>query len=40
MGHAQFGSGTHPVGEDPHGLGFDPAAQSRHASMAVAFADC
>jgi predicted Fe-Mo cluster-binding NifX family protein len=40
MGHAQFGGETHAGGEDPRGHGFDPAAQSRHASMAAAIADC
>jgi predicted Fe-Mo cluster-binding NifX family protein len=40
MGHAQFGGETHAEGEDPRGHGFDPAAQSRHASMAAAIADC
>ncbi len=40
MGHAQFGGETHAEGEDPRGHGFDPVAQSRHASMAAAIADC
>ena len=40
MGHAHFGGETHAEGEDPRGHGFDPAAQSRHASMAAAIADC
>lgn len=40
MGHAQFGGETHAAGEDPRGHGFDPSAQSRHASMAAAIADC
>lgn len=40
MGHAQFSGEPHVEGEDPRGHGFDPAAQSRHASMAAAIADC
>ena len=40
MGHAQFGGETHAGGEDPRGHGFDPTAQSRHANMAAAIADC
>jgi predicted Fe-Mo cluster-binding NifX family protein len=40
MGHAQFGGETHAEGNDPRGHGFDPAAQSRHARMATAIADC
>jgi len=42
MGHAQFGGETHEGahGQDPRGHGFDPAAQSRHARMAAAIADC
>lgn len=40
MGHAHFAGETHAEGEDPRGHGFDPAAQSRHASMAAAIADC
>ena len=42
MGHAQFAGETHEEshGEDPRGHGFDPAAQSRHARMATAIADC
>jgi predicted Fe-Mo cluster-binding NifX family protein len=40
MGHAQFGGETHAEGADPRGHGFDPAAQSRHARMASAIADC
>jgi predicted Fe-Mo cluster-binding NifX family protein len=40
MGHAQFGGETHAEGSDPRGHGYDPAAQSRHASMAAAIADC
>jgi predicted Fe-Mo cluster-binding NifX family protein len=40
MGHAQFGGETHAEGNDPRGHGFDPAAQSRHARMASAIADC
>ncbi|MGQ9494175.1 MAG: NifB/NifX family molybdenum-iron cluster-binding protein [Anaerolineae bacterium] len=43
MGHAQFASephaeGTH--GADLRGHGFDVGAQSRHARMAAAIADC
>ena len=40
MGHAQFGGETHAEGGDPRGHGYDPAAQSRHARMASAIADC
>jgi predicted Fe-Mo cluster-binding NifX family protein len=40
MGHAQFGGETHTEGSDPRGHGYDPAAQSRHARMAGAIADC
>lgn len=40
MGHAHFAGETHTEGTDPRGHGFDPAAQSRHASMAAAIADC
>jgi predicted Fe-Mo cluster-binding NifX family protein len=40
LGHAQFGGEAHPEGNDPRGHGFDPAAQSRHARMAGAIADC
>jgi len=42
MGHNQFSGETHEEshGEDPRGLGFDPAAQNRHARMATAIADC
>jgi predicted Fe-Mo cluster-binding NifX family protein len=42
MGHTQFAGETHEEshGEDPRGHGFDPAAQSRHARMASAIADC
>jgi predicted Fe-Mo cluster-binding NifX family protein len=40
MGHAQFGGETHAEGNDPRGHGYDPAAQSRHARMASAIADC
>jgi predicted Fe-Mo cluster-binding NifX family protein len=42
MGHAQFSGEPHEEshGEDPRGHGFDPAAQTRHASMAAAIADC
>jgi len=36
MGHAHF-AGEHHHG---HGHGFDPAAQSRHARMVAAIADC
>ena len=42
MGHTQF-AGEHREGAheaDPRGHGFDPAAQSRHARMALAIADC
>lgn len=41
MGHIQFTDEPH--GEAPEGSrghGFDPAAQSRHARMAAAIADC
>ncbi len=42
MGHAQFAGEPHEEshGADPRGHGFDPAAQSRHARMAAAIADC
>ncbi len=43
MGHAQFAGEPHAEeahGADPRGHGFDPAAQSRHARMAAAIADC
>jgi len=43
MGHAQFAGEPHTEeahGADPRGHGFDPAAQSRHALMAAAIADC
>ena len=40
MGHAQFGGETHVEGSDPRGHGYDDAAQSRHARMAGAIADC
>lgn len=40
MGHTHFAGETHAEGADPRGHGFDPAAQSRHASMAAAIADC
>ena len=43
MGHAQFAGEPHAEeahGADLRGHGFDPAAQSRHARMAAAIADC
>ena len=43
MGHAQFASEPHPGPServDPRGHGFDSGAQSRHARMAAAIADC
>jgi predicted Fe-Mo cluster-binding NifX family protein len=43
MGHAQFAGEPHAEeahGADRRGHGFDPAAQSRHARMAGAIADC
>lgn len=42
MGHAQFAGEPHEEshGADARGHGFDPAAQSRHARMAAAIADC
>jgi predicted Fe-Mo cluster-binding NifX family protein len=43
MGHAQFAGEPHAEeahGAGPRGHGFDPAAQSRHARMAAAIADC
>ncbi|MEZ0397409.1 MAG: NifB/NifX family molybdenum-iron cluster-binding protein [Anaerolineales bacterium] len=42
MGHAQFAAEPHEEahGADRRGHGFDPAAQSRHARMAAAIADC
>ncbi len=42
MGHAQF-AGEHEAHSheaDPRGHGFDATAQSRHARMAAAIADC
>lgn len=43
MGHAQFAGESHEEHgheTDPRGHGFDPAAQTRHARMAGAIADC
>ncbi len=43
MGHAQFAGEPHVEathGLDPRGHGFDAGAQSRHARMAAAIADC
>jgi len=41
MGHAHFaGEHHHGHGADPRGHGFDLAAQSRHARMIEAIADC
>nr|MBC7243794.1 dinitrogenase iron-molybdenum cofactor biosynthesis protein [Chloroflexota bacterium] len=43
MGHAQFVGEPHAEeshGTDPRGHGFDAGAQSRHARMAAAIADC
>lgn len=41
MRHAHFaGEHHHGHGADPRGHGFDPAAQSRHARMIEAIADC
>ena len=43
MGHAQFASEPHAEEShraDPRGHGFDSFAQSRHARMAAAIADC
>jgi predicted Fe-Mo cluster-binding NifX family protein len=43
MGHAQFAAEPHAEeahGLDPRGHGFDAGAQSRHARMAAAIADC
>jgi predicted Fe-Mo cluster-binding NifX family protein len=43
MGHAQFAGEPHAEeahGADRHSHGFDAAAQSRHARMAAAIADC
>ncbi len=42
MGHNHFaGAGeSHSHGTGPHGHGFDPASQSRHALMMAAIADC
>ena len=40
LGHAQFQGETYAEIEDGRGHGFDPAAQSRHASMAKSIADC
>jgi len=43
MGHAQFAGESHAEeahGSDLRGHGFEPVAQSRHAHMAAAIADC
>lgn len=42
MGHAQFAGEPNEEshGADPRGHGFGPAAESRHARMAAAIADC
>ncbi len=43
MGHAHFAGEHHhghEHGPDPRGHGFDAAAQSRHARMIAAIADC
>jgi len=42
MGHAQFAGEQeeHSHEADPRGHGFDATAQSRHARMAAAIADC
>lgn len=40
MGHTHFAGEAHAEGNDPRGHGFDPTAQSRHASMATIIADC
>jgi len=43
MGHAQFAGEPHTEAAhdaDPRGHGFDAGAQSRHARMAAAIADC
>lgn len=42
LGHAQLADEPHigEVHEERRGHGFDPAAQSRHARMAAAIADC
>jgi predicted Fe-Mo cluster-binding NifX family protein len=43
LGHAHFSNEPHAAeshGADPHGHGFDPAAQNRHARMAAAITDC
>jgi len=42
MGHAQFAGepDEHSHEADPRGHGFDATAQSRHARMAAAIADC
>ena len=42
MGHAQFAGEQeeHSHKADPRGHGFDATAQSRHARMAAAIADC
>jgi len=43
MGHAQFAAEPHAEeahGADPRGHGFGADAQSRHARMAAAIADC
>ncbi len=40
LGHVHFSNEPHAEGNDPRGHGYDPAAQSRHARMASAIADC
>lgn len=42
MGHAHFAGEHHEHHHSagPHGHGFDPAAQSRHARMIATIADC
>ena len=40
MGHTHFANEPHTEGNDPRGHGYDAAAQSRHARMASAIADC
>jgi predicted Fe-Mo cluster-binding NifX family protein len=42
LGHAHFANEPHEEthGGGPHGHGFDPPAQNRHARMAGAIADC
>jgi predicted Fe-Mo cluster-binding NifX family protein len=40
MGHSHFANEPHPQENDPRGHGYDAAAQSRHAQMAGAIADC